>query len=89
MTKRICQHKLHRTLLINKNVLNWKWENGKTWFHENEISRNIIYTWGRRKRVYKWVELKLRKKEDTISWEWDYLEISSIGGGGGREFVSG
>ena len=33
--------------------------------------------------------MKLRKKEDMISWEWDFLEISSIGGVGGREFVSG
>ena len=54
MTKRICLHKLHITLLIDKSVLNWNWE----------------------------------KNEDMISWEWDFLEVSSILGGGGREFVS-
>ena len=29
--------KLHRILLIEKNILNWNWEKRKTRFHENEI----------------------------------------------------
>ena len=33
--------------------------------------------------------MKLRKNGDMISWEWDFLEVSSIHGGGRREFVRG
>ena len=39
------------------------------------------------KKAY-WI-IKLGKNEDMISWEWDFLEVSSIRGGGGRKFVSG
>ena len=33
--------------------------------------------------------MKLGKNGDMISWEWDFLEVSSICGGGRREFVRG
>ena len=31
--------------------------------------------------------MKLGKNGDMISWEWDFLEVSSIRGGGRREYV--
>ena len=31
MAKRICLYKLHRTLLIEKILLNWNWGKMKTW----------------------------------------------------------
>ena len=66
MAKRICLHKLHRTLLIDKSVLNWNWE--KKWRHyfmRMKFSRSIIYTWVRRKRVCKWVWVL------TLIYTWD------------------
>ena len=58
MTKRICLNKLHKTLLIDKSILNWNLE-------------------------------KKKKNEYMISWEWGFLEVSSICEEEGREFVSG
>ena len=57
MTKRICLNKLHKTLLIDKSILNWN--------------------------------LEKKKNEYMISWEWGFLEVSSICEEEGREFVSG
>ena len=34
-----------------------------------------------------WIEIE-KKNEDIISWEWNFLEVSSIREWGGREFVS-
>ena len=54
MTKRICQHKLHRTLLIDKSILNWNWEKkGRHDFMRMRFFGSIIYKWGMRKRVCK------------------------------------
>ena len=44
------------------------------------IALNII---NRQKRI----KFKLKKKKNMISWEWDFLEVSSICEGGGIEFV--
>ena len=61
MTKRICLNKLHKTLLIDKSILNWNLEKKK----------------------------KKKKEEYMFSWEWGFLEVSSICEEEGREFVSG
>ena len=32
--------------------------------------------------------IKIKKNEDMLAWEWDFLEVSSTSGRGKREFVS-
>ena len=67
--QRIFLHKLHRILIIDKNILNWNWGKTKRYFMRMRFSRNIIYTWGRKKRVCK----RVRIFALIYTWEWSNL----------------
>ena len=49
----------------------------------NKLYRTLLID----KSMFNWNLVK--KKEYMISWEWNFLKVSSIHEGGGREFVNG